>query len=572
MVSSAGMVIARPDPVPDADSTAENILTCVYHLRPTNSVAPSGDLFNGALGWLGDVYPYPIHNSWVNDFPMWTPDRRPMMTIQLGSGDWAENPNGNNSEWYIPHYANGGTTILADSPEDSRSPNPDNSSDTVWVQGPNGVPDQFDSLIRTLKRWREYGVRRVLLHLPAGVIGGKVSGYADGHDDDPNYAIYGGTTQSMNQFYGMPDWKQRYFRGEDLQFPNHPPQNAWSVFMAAYPSDPMDIEVYVGGGIGKNTQGLGTEATVVTGSQPTKISSFDRFIGTPPNQIALYNDFWATPYGSNPGETAEPPYPIDPRATLPNGLSMKANFDRFWRFTKPWYEECGIMRLWLDTASENIPLSSKRWGSLEVSHNPYLTSLGVHIGGETIPTIDIGIPPNTVEILDDCAISFMPWFANFEVVSAEDNATTHHRTWKTYAQTSLSRLNTEVHLLDNTGHMDWDQYKYAREHGYVVGAYNAYATTGIKAAELMKRWYSMGWIQIADFNGDGVVNSTDLSMGQAAILYGRTHNNVWPIVYGNGDIDGDGDIDEFDNTYFTSYYYLNPTYKKDFGTPPVPAL
>ena len=92
----------------------------------------------------------------------------------------------------------------------------------------------------------------------------------------------------------------------------------------------------------------------------------------------------------------------------------------------------------------------------------------------------------------------------------------------------------------------------------------------------MKRWYSMGWIQIADFNGDGIVNSTDLSMGQAAIQQSleriASNQTVWPIVYGNGDIDGDGDIDSFDNTYFTSYYHLNPTYKKDFGTPPSPAL
>lgn len=505
-----------------------------------------------------------------------------MMTVQLGSADWGQNPTGNTDKWYIQHYSTDGNYIHPDNYywdeprvglpalrhyEDNFSPNTnDYYSDTEWVSGPNGVPDQFDFLIRTIKRWREYGVRRVLLHLPAGVIGGKISGYASGHLNDPDYAIYGGTMQSMNQFRGMPQWKQDYFKGQPLDMQTGFGEiNGWANFLAEHPSpqDPnhIDIEIYIGGGVGLNSTGLGTDRTDVSGVGVQKIQSFDRFVGTPPNQIAEYKDFWATAYSND-----TPPYPIDPRY-LANGQYMKRNLSLVWYFIGPWITDCSIKRLWLDAASENTPSTARRWGSLELAHNPYLTSQGVavRIGGETIPTVDVS---PSLEILDDCAVEKMPWFANFQAMSEPINGNENNRAWKTYGQTSLSRSSTEVHVLDGNEQMEWHHYKYAREHGYVVGAYNAYGTNP-KAAEMMKRWYNMGKIQVADFNGDGSVTEQDRIDAEAVIAQNTGVASVWPRVFGNGDINDDGVIDINDYVEYHLYWdnVANRTLKCDYGIP-----
>lgn len=77
-----------------------------------------------------------------------------------------------------------------------------------------------------------------------------------------------------------------------------------------------------------------------------------------------------------------------------------------------------------------------------------------------------------------------------------------------------------------------------------------------------------------------MVSGTDVEeFGDAFILWNDTNvayltlpNASKIVVFAMGDVDGDGEIDEFDNTYFTSYYYLNPTVKVNFGKPRASAL
>ncbi len=616
MVSCVGVVKAQPVPHQGAiavvgDPTPETLPHCDMHLFPKNdNPHPEGIPGQTPFGWLYNYAYPPAYSSWADtpELSPWTPDRRPMMTIQLGSADWAQNSRGNPEFWWITSaYTddNGHLTIHPDTADgrvpfdpalagqDKYSPNIPQSmggpvggtfdSDKLWVADggvyryqPNGVPDQFDGLIRTILRWREFGIRRVMLHLPAGVAGGKYLGIDSGHPTDLRYRKYGGATQSMNQYHGMPVWKRDYFQGGLVQMGNFQPKNAWDEFLTAYcdPSDPdhVDIEVYIGGGIPVNSgDNVNTERTDLNypsaDPNPGYIDRLESYEGLDDDGLEVRKFVWR-----DWNFTLTPPAPIDPRHSFTfynaqgQPVNRHGNMSHVYNTISPWFS-AGIRRIWFDTASENFSSASatdwgheRRWGAVEFAHNPWIRTNQIKIGGETIPTFDVGPVGNTVEILDDCAVANMPWFATFQVIAYEDDSTTGHRTWKNYAKTHLSP-NTEVHILDNTDHMEWVDFEYAREHRYVVGAWNAYGTHN-KTAEMMKRWYSLGKIKVADFNGDSVINASDLSMANTAIdegiaFHANPINNggeVFPAVFGNGDIDGNGRIEEADRTLFTTYW------------------
>ncbi len=74
-----------------------------------------------------------------------------------------------------------------------------------------------------------------------------------------------------------------------------------------------------------------------------------------------------------------------------------------------------------------------------------------------------------------------------------------------------------------------------------MSLWNVYPDDSIsnKRFEKWKRWYSFGMIQVADFNGDGLVNNSDqLDLYEAM-------NNWSPgevTVFGSGDVNQDGTI------------------------------
>ncbi len=607
-----GQPYAHGEPIEQVgDPTPETLPHCDMHLFPKNdNPHPEGIPAQTPFGWLYNYSYPPAYSSWADtpELSPWLPDRRPMMTVQLGSAKWAANSRGNPDYWWITstYIDNNQNLRIREDTFDGRvpfdpllagqdkySPNIPESmggpvggtfnSDNEWVMdgnvvryAPNGVPDQFDALIRTILRWRDVGVRRVLLHLPAGVTAGKFLGFDSAHPNDPTYKIFAGTTQSMNQFLAMPLWKRDYFLGVPRSMGNFQSRNAWDEFLAAFCSnnnpDPMDIEVYIGGGIPVNGAGLDTERTDVNfpanDPNPGYVDRLVSYEGLDEDNEEVRAFVWREWNG-----IVTPPVPIDPRHTFtffnpPNQpVQRHGNISHVYNAISPWFS-AGINRIWFDTASENFSSSSptdwgheRRWGAVEIAHNPWIRANNVRIGGETIPTFDIGTP--TVEILDDCAVANMPWFANFSVLSKPHPTLPGRLVWKAYAETTLSRNTTEVHVLDDTDKMEWHHFQYAREHGYVVGAWNAYSSGPFpKTAEMMKRWYSIGKIKVADFNGDGVINNSnpnlpnDYTMAYDAIQRGKgyasSHNNqqIFPAVFGNGDLDGNGIINDDDWTYF----------------------
>ncbi len=405
------------------------------------------------------------------------------------------------------------------------------------------------------------------MHLPAGVMWGHQIGF----DTPTGLPILDGTNQSMTQFWGMPTWKQEYFRD---------PNGAWQQFLSQYatddPSNPANadkysIEVYIGGGIGQNTCGIATLDTYYNGDFSTK--RIEAVVGYNDNGDAEVEQRWRE-------------YTSENRAPFPMHPGLEGNINAFWRQVYPWFQDqsstvldCGVRTIWLDAASENIDTSptypdrsARRWGAVEMAHNPWLTAHNVRIGGETFPDA-----PGPGGALDDCAVSNMRWLGNAVVATRLDNNNVRYFRW------TLNRENSEVHVLDDNNYMGWAQWKEARTKGFVVSSWNVYNSNDIPGVyhsmqgELHKRWYSLGLIQVADFNGDGVIsnfNDLDAAAANAAIDAGIAYwqanaAQLWPTVFANGDIDGNGIINEDDRTFYNSYRNgntptHNPTIKYDY--------
>src|SRR5262249_26053238 len=146
----------------------------------------------------------------------------------------------------------------------------------------------------------------------------------------------------------------------------------------------------------------------------------------------------------------------------------------------------------------------------------------------------------------DCALAVTRWLANSQVIFTNSSCDAP-RPRQIKSMFSFNRANSEVHVADNCDGLDWNEWRAVRSAGFVV---SMYAGKGIRQVELTKRWYSMGNIWVADFNGDGVENSQD-----DVDAYAATHPVSPPsiVVFATGDIDGNGQIQEADWTSWQRY-------------------
>jgi hypothetical protein len=537
-----GQVVVGGPGVEAGDPTQETGPYCPLHIIPTprGTLVGDGDCLWGPspLGVLLPGY----SNSWVMSTYYWHKDRRPLVVIQMGSNGFRFNPRGS-VDWWWMDIDNDPATCDQDVAVDTMQMNPEDNSTVDLIptendQG-NGIPDQFETLIHRIRYYKYHGFRRVVMHLPAGVQGVRKSGQV-GPDANGNiFDTHGGTNQSMNQFRGMPQWKKDYFVD---------PTGAWQQFVQAEVSDNPDaepnklaIEVYVGGGLGTEPCKLYTQDTVEIPGNPGPYHRILTATGLNPLGVVVTDYVW-----SETNNQDNIPFALDPSNESMNRM--------FWNQIAPWIDS-RVKSIWLDSASENNPIQPFRWGSMEMAHNPHLRSLGVRIGGETIPTID-----NGGQVPDDCAIANMKWFVNTQV--AMDSCGTGCRTFKPLFNFN-PRSNSEIHLLDNENGMTWIEWKEARERGFVVSMYGG---KGIEAIELTKRWYSMGPIRVADFDGDGTVDIKDYTLAHNTIAYGIDHPADVPIkIFATGDIDGNGVIDNFDNIVFDFYWSIEPDTIVNYG-------
>jgi hypothetical protein len=260
--AGAQVVIGGPG-LQQGDPTLDPLPLCDGHIIPTGSPVSqscAGDPPN-LLGAL------PVGYSWANATPDWHKDRRPAVIIQMGSHGWAPNPRGTPPFWWIDNDHDS-ETLMPDQWVDVKRPNDNFTLDDIETFGDsehpqsNGIPDQFDVLIRRIKLFGFHGFRRFIFHLPAGVLGVRQVGVSPPDGNGNTYPIYGGSTQSMNQFLGMPQWKRDYFLS---------PNGAWMQFVQEYATNTPDlepdkysIEVYIGGGFDSDDcYGIGTLSTTL---------------------------------------------------------------------------------------------------------------------------------------------------------------------------------------------------------------------------------------------------------------------------------------------------------------------
>jgi hypothetical protein len=316
--------------------------------------------------------------------------------------------------------------------------------------------------------------------------------------------------------------------------------------------DKLSIEVYIGGALATPEWGhIGTQATNISPGLPPNTTIPHRLqacVGFESNGDPRFAQVWTHPFTPSGFPNNGLPFAFDPREP--------SHMDLLSLVAMPWPCRAGIKSIWFDAASENRTSQPYRWGYLEFSHHPYIRANGIRIGGETIPTTD-----NNGNIPDDCAIANMKWLANSQVAMPRSSPTSP-RAFRPLFKFS-PRQNSEVHLVDNENGLTWDEWDEARERGFVV---SMYAGKGIRQIELTKRWYSMGPIRVADFNGDGIVDLTDYTKAHAAINYAIANPSDVPIkVFATGDIDGNGVIDNFDNIEFDLYWGSYPNDVRPYG-------
>ncbi len=546
LVSSAARAQTLvPSPVPSdqvPEPTPETVLLCDYYFVPANQFPSCEGGCCDLLSWPPGPSGTMGNSSWGMANPAWARDRRPAVMIQFASAGWRLNPRSLADWWWIT--PNSPASLDADVAVDEKSPNPDMNSNIELVPGYNSIPDQFDVLMRRIMRAHAQGIRRIIFHEPAGVQGVQQVGWS-GYRGGQRYAIYGGTDHSMNQFLTMPDWKKKYFRSD----PANPVYAGtrlmtftWDTFVSTYCTtnpdlepDKMSIEVYIGGGIGTRTCQLNTMPTIPNPGPaewyvPHRVSSFKQWHPNLPN-VPVYEELWSEPHNS-----ADFPKPIDPRDYYA--------LTSFWSEIKPW-TEIGVKTIWLDAAAQNIPSQARRWGTVEVAHSPFLTGQHIRFGGEAFPTLD-----NAGLVSDDCGLAALRWFTNSQVVMYNYSVPT--RTFKPF---QLSKISTECHFLENSDlPLRWSEWAEARRRGYVVGLYYGQFGTEI---EKLKRWYSIGNIQVADFDGDADVDMEDYNDAYTATHMSNRDPND-PLVFATGDIlqNSDNVINEADWNKFLEFWTL----------------
>ncbi|MDX2147176.1 MAG: hypothetical protein SFZ23_06600 [Planctomycetota bacterium] len=469
------------------------------------------------------------------------------------------------------------TVFNTDDPIDNARPPEPTPQIPLWRQDPhftlvgtpNGIPDSFDYLIHRIKILGANGFRRFVLMLPGGVQGVKYAGEspADPNNNGQTYPVYNGTNQSMNQYLAMPEWKRQYFTGftviGDVAY-----RNAWGQFIDEYaatrPDDEPDkysIEVYVGGRIyPPDVCGLFTEHTEPNPDNPYstipyRILSFKKYNT---NGTADFSWVWGTP---NP-------------VTLPNPLAklhpvnpyVESHMAYLWRHVWPWVN-AGVKSIWLDAVSDNSPGGESRWGALEISHNPYLRQLNIRIGGENLPTLDSG-----ADLPDDCALATMRWLTLAH--STWVDGCQRPRQYKRYRNPAtgyledhfwFDRAATEIHLVDACdGSMTHGEILEARNRGFVTSIF-----MHRDKMEQVKRWYSMGPIQVADFDGNGVPSTTaDYQLAYDVILDHMFNPYLYADqVVATGDINRDGEVTAADLVEFEDFFWNRPFEIRDYGAP-----
>jgi hypothetical protein len=220
---------------------------------------------------------------------------------------------------------------------------------------------------------------------------------------------------------------------------------------------------------------------------------------------------------------------------------------------KPW-QDLGIKRYWLDSAAREADNFFAYF--TELAYCPlYKEGIGsTHfLGMESIPSDDIGLGgpqgPGAIDMdraVVAPAIAYPNVFRDRDLYGGWDVATY----WQTTELAAvLDPYEGFMNLDTLKGVLKWSQ------RGFVPYVPNPEQAANQILINRIQRVYDFGIIQRGDFNGDGVVNSQDVTDFNAA--YNCHVGMTSGCNYAHGDMDQDNDVDIRDYNKFTGYYLMN---------------
>lgn len=395
-------------------------------------------------------------------------------------------------------------------------------------------PRQIVALVERMTELVEYyGFRRILLYLPAGEYFGRRLTMPNG-----TTIYYDGQDIPVSQWHGMPPWKR--FAFEDLGSPLRQFLDTHDVAVEVYMgsalmNDPCTLHAHALGELHPSIAVPANPATPFVEQVPVLV-----------NGVVEDRLRWLVP-----GTQVTPEVAIDPRAD--------SHMIRMMHHLAPW-GNVGVRRFWLDAGADQHctsggDLRRRRWGLHQLAFNPYFRSNGFRIGGENLPTLgDDGI------ILDTTAVRQVPYMAlDSWLLELRPDPASHYPRWEFFGPMPMGACKSEVHiLLSDSTLVGWDLMGEARRRHYVLTVLNADEPHKAEKLRLVQRWYSMGKIHPADFNGDGVVDINDVNDFNAvyALFNEDAPDLDRPItVFATGDINEDGKVNFEDVQYFMSCFY-----------------
>lgn len=515
----------------------------------------------------------PVNISWLETRLTSTTrrlDRTPAVSLmfpQNGSEKWTpdNNPEGLRGWWRKEGQRPDGGPVL-DEPIDYNQ---------------NVHPDQFEALVWQLENlYTNYGVRRFILWLPAGSYFGQLR-FMNNSVNEPYYI---GQDFSSNQWYGMPAWKREQFTSATGVF------QQWR---AAHPSAKFDL--YMGAPLMDDVCTL--HAHPASKTYPNEVPGQPPLPSEPrvrnlliagPNNTRVAADRWVV----------RNEYTTESRALDPRD---QTHVDYMFTNLNPWIQ-CGIRTFWLDAGADRMCTNMTpafdyrrpRWGMHEFAYASFLSDRGVRIGGENFPTVD-----DDGHNVDDCEVRQIPYLGLDSWLYSRNTPNGTVQDWRYQGNFARYMPPPDQTVADSEPHWwaagavsTFERLGEARYRGYVTSTYyNLYQWAGdiiddASTLRKVQRWYSMGKITIADFNGDGIIGEAP---GGAGSINGDdvfAFNHYWNncnddvtvggtsrpfTVFAQGDVCGatfgsapNGVIDMVD------YLYWHQVYNRDLSNPQNP--
>jgi hypothetical protein len=432
---------------------------------------------------LCNEMPYLTNGTWIPGEYDWTPNRLPAAWINLRPGEYCFATGGNYRGLQPWWYEN--------------DDDPEYDAPGTWEEC-----EAFQDLEAKLLESYGYGFRRLILNLPAGMVGGAQN-------------------MASAQWRGMPQWKRNLFTCFISDWLAERPDTQFEVYSAFEVNDPSSLCM--------ENNSYAAHVTVI-GTCTTDPEDHDGKMFYPC-------------YGA---DTAYAPSP-------------QSQYDvcLFHTNHSPW-QHLGFTRVWLDW-------SNHHWDEFEEFAYCPLYAPGSHephfLGCEAIPVTatDPNYSLNMSRVRHAPAIAIDTYCRETDHDKSWDVSLEADTTELVVVLDHSDTIYFQINHMNDV--LAWTQRGFVLGCQGVASIGANPSSTAVDLIEFMKRVYDFGELaNRADFNGDGAVNSADQSDFNAAyaIYQGRTGCN-WV----HGDLSGDNYVGAADVLYFNSWKLYHNSHPND---------